>query len=107
MKRNEQIKQAAIGRYGNNGNESQYMLAKIQAFMVGARYADEHPNGSQIKWQTGEPKEDGKYLITVKGKKIVYITTDFWDNREEWTTFLTESVVAWCKLSDIEPYKEE
>lgn len=43
MTRNEQIKEAAIGRYGNNGNESQYMLAKVQAFVVGARYADEHP----------------------------------------------------------------
>ena len=40
MTREEQLKQAAIDRYGNNGNESQYMLGKIQAFMVGARYAD-------------------------------------------------------------------
>jgi len=62
---------------------------------------------STIKWQKGEPEEDGTYLITVKGKKIVYVATDFWDNREEWDTFVTESVVAWCKLSDIEPYKEE
>ena len=61
---------------------------------------------SVIKWQTGEPKEDGKYLITVKGKKV-YVTTDFWDNREEWSDFVTDSVIAWCKLSDIEPYKEE
>lgn len=29
MTRNEQIKEAAIGRYGSNGNESQYMLAKV------------------------------------------------------------------------------
>lgn len=29
MTRNEQIKEAAICRYGNNGNESQYMLAKV------------------------------------------------------------------------------
>ena len=38
---------------------------------------------------------------------MVYVATDFWDNREEWYNFVTESIVAWCKLIDIEPYKEK
>lgn len=103
MTRDEQIKEAAIGRYGNNGNESQYMLAKIQAFMVGGRYADEHPNGSLIKWQTGEPPETGMYLVTVYNK---YIATDYFGYflHDKWRHY-DGHVTAWCKLSDIQPYK--
>lgn len=105
MTRNEQIKEAAIGRYGNNGNESQYMLAKVQAFMVGARYADEHPDGSQIKWQKGKPKEEGVYLVTTifgEVKTSTYIKAKAID-----FGVFSQDVIAWCKLSDIEPYKEE
>ena len=44
MNRNEQIKDFAIQRFGNVGcRESQYMLAKVQACMVGARWADYNP----------------------------------------------------------------
>lgn len=105
MKRNEQIKQAAIGRYGNNGNESQYMLAKVQAFMVGARWADEHPNVSQIKWQKGEPKEDGRYLVTTIYGHVataVKVKDDL-----HYKQVFKEYVKAWCSLNNIEPYKEE
>ena len=55
---------------------------------------------SVIKWRTGEPKDTGRYIITttdgnigacfyVKGKDI-----------------LTDIAIAWCPLSEIEPYKE-
>lgn len=43
MNREEQIKEVAINRFGNNGKESQYMLAKVQAFVVGAKWADANP----------------------------------------------------------------
>ena len=41
MNRDEQIKDFSIQRFGNvGGRESQYMLAKVQACMVGARWTD-------------------------------------------------------------------
>ena len=44
MNRDEQIKDFAIQRFGNvGGRESQYMLAKVQACMVGARWEDYNP----------------------------------------------------------------
>lgn len=55
---------------------------------------------SVIKWQTGTPTKNGKYLVFVYGE----IDITYWDSRFQWTKYL--SVIAWCKLSDIEPYKE-
>lgn len=104
MTRKEQIKDAAIARFGNNGNESQYMLAKVQAFMVGARWADEHPDGNQIKWQTGIPKENGVYLVTMSGG---YVAINWYSNKDVANDYFKYCVIAWCKLSDIEPYKEK
>lgn len=60
---------------------------------------------SIIKWQTGKPKDTGSYLITTINRNVCY---------DYWTVFPTNScwqyhskfdVVAWCKLSDIKPYK--
>ena len=62
---------------------------------------------STIEWQTGEPKEGGYYLITTDSGRI---TTDLWrifPNRSNWEYRNKFEVVAWCKLSDIEPYKEK
>lgn len=57
---------------------------------------------SVIKWQTGEPKENGTYLVsTLDG----FIEVSNWGTCA-WDTQLSDSVIAWCKLSDIEPYKE-
>lgn len=52
MTREEEIKQAAIARYGN---ESQYEIAKKQAFCVGARWADSRP--VYFKGQTDKMQE--------------------------------------------------
>ena len=60
---------------------------------------------SLIKWQTGEPKEEGRYLVTTIDGHIataVMIKDDLHDKY-----FFNQYVKAWCKLSDIEPYKEE
>lgn len=62
---------------------------------------------SVIKWQTGEPKEVGFYLITTANGSIVF---DYWRfslNRSYWGYLNKFDVAAWCKLSNIEPYKEE
>ena len=60
---------------------------------------------SIIKWQTGEPTKDGVYLVTTilgEVKTSTYIKAKAID-----FGFFSQDVVAWCKLSDIEPYKEE
>lgn len=74
---------------------------------------------SVIKWQTGKPKEKGIYLVTYKfgyypiegPLEKVYSTsigTSYWD--DFWFQYDDEAsdckVTAWCKLSDIEPYKK-
>ena len=60
---------------------------------------------SVIKWQTGEPKESGAYLITTNNGQVF---ADYWrifPNRSDWDYRDKFDVKAWCKLSDIEPYK--
>lgn len=64
---------------------------------------------STIKWQTGEPKENGEYLVSLEDGSVC---------RDEWRELYCEDdikcwvynegeVTAWCKLSDIKPYKEK
>lgn len=59
---------------------------------------------SIIKWQTGEPKESGSYLVTLR---FGLIEEDSWNNIIQRWSRNNGEVIAWCKLSDIEPYKEE
>ena len=58
-----------------------------------------------IHWHTGEPKEKGFYLVsTNKG----FVCQGFYNAEMNcWGAALNEIAVAWCKLSDIKPYKEE
>ena len=68
---------------------------------------EENKKYSIIHWHTGEPKESGCYLITTDSGRI---TTDMWrifPNRSSWEYRNKFQVVAWCKLSDVEPYKKE
>lgn len=63
---------------------------------------------SIINWQIGKPKEIGYYLVTLTNNKVDWdeyngITEDELD----WFEHDIDEVIAWCKLSDIEPYKEE
>ena len=61
---------------------------------------------STIKWQTGEPKENGEYLITTNIETVLIA----WWNGTSWligNMSLDIKYKARCKLSDIEPYKEE
>ena len=61
---------------------------------------------SVIKWQTGEPKENGEYLVTtldgIVDYDVVYINSK---GKMSFGNF--DNVLAWCKLSDIEHYKVE
>ena len=62
---------------------------------------------SIIKWQTKEPEVSGSYLVSVKDFNCAFVTTDYWSVlREKWQ-YWDERVIAWRKLSDIKPYKEE
>ena len=61
---------------------------------------------SVIKWQTGEPKETGEYLVTTLDGLVDYdVLYKHSDGYLYWGFY--DNVDAWCKLSDIEPYKEE
>lgn len=66
----------------------------------------------EIQWNTGIPKEEGEYLATIIDGRI---TVDRWlmpfpCNAEDkdisvWD-YYNGKVIAWCKLSDIKPYKD-
>ena len=60
---------------------------------------------SIIRWKTGIPKEEGWYIVT-KSDGIVKLTR-FRPSFEFDIAFFKEFIIAWCKLSEIEPYKEE
>jgi hypothetical protein len=59
---------------------------------------------SVIKWQTGKPKESGSYIVTLR---FGLIEEDSWNNIIQRWSRNNGEVIAWCKLSDIKPYKEE
>lgn len=59
---------------------------------------------STIKWQTGMPKEKGDYLVTLKNGCV--FVDNFGILEKKWFIYNSDFVLAWCKLSDIEPYKE-
>jgi hypothetical protein len=73
MNRDEQIKDFAIMRYGNvGGRESQYMLAKVQACMVGARWADSNPRRLYIVMRCEEHSDYVEKVFVDKDKAIAY-----------------------------------
>lgn len=63
---------------------------------------------SVIKWQTGVPKENGSYLNTGERLYETAIGQTYWDGF--WHNYHDNrsgcKIIAWCKVSDIEPYKE-
>lgn len=65
---------------------------------------------SVIKWQTGEPKEEGCYLVTyqILHEKCIekFIEVTEYEEYGWSNTSASCKVVAWCPLSEIEPYKE-
>jgi hypothetical protein len=60
---------------------------------------------SVIKWHTGEPKETGTYIVTtIEGTVAFSYYQQGFSTDEE---YFKSCIIAWCKLSDIEPYEEE
>lgn len=74
-------------------------------FKLGCSWADKNPNGSRIEWQTGEPKEEGVYLVTTIFGEVK--TSTYMKAKAIDFGVFSQDTVAWCKLSDIEPYKEK
>lgn len=62
---------------------------------------------SIIHWNTGEPKENGSYLVTISGLDSIYVICAVYLHETGWCYRGKEEIIAWCKLSDIKPYKEE
>lgn len=62
---------------------------------------------STIKWQTGDPKEEGAYLLTIDGGSKSFITIGWYSCSTGWLNYTNRLATAWCKLSDIKPCKEE
>ena len=60
---------------------------------------------SVIKWQTGVPKETDNDVITTNDGVVRFFR--FGCKEIVDIEFFEMFVSAWCKLSDIEPYKEE
>ena len=62
---------------------------------------------SVIKWHTGEPKEKGYYLVTYQSLIGATIETALYEEYG-WDIYASDycKVIAWCPLSEIEPYKE-
>lgn len=66
---------------------------------------------SKIRWQTGEPKHDGVYIVTsfdsVQKMNICRILEKVGYRWMNGSMEVREcDIKAWCKLTDIEPYKE-
>lgn len=99
-------------RLDKNTDKEREAICEMESLLVGTMQniswlVGELKCCSKIKWQTGEPKEGGFYLITTATGSIVF---DYWRfslNRHYWGYLNKFDVKAWCKLSDIEPYKEE
>lgn len=73
-----------------------------------AEYLEEYKRGlSAVKWQIGVPKESGMYLVTIKGKYSIFVQCAQFGCLTGWSYFKPEEIIAWCKLSDIKPYKEK
>ena len=111
MDRQKQIEEQArkfVEQYAaSSGLESETANTLKMWYELGAKWADAHQpqDTSLIKWQTDDPKEDGCYLVTVKGTYDIFVSCAYYSHLRGWSHWA--NVLAWCKLSDIKPYKEE
>lgn len=79
-----------------------YWMSKCVSLQQELDIANEKlANASIVHWHTGEPKKKGEYLVNYTDGSIGIADYHYW----KWQ-FYNNRVVAWCKLSDIEPYKE-
>ena len=74
-----------------------------------AEYLEKHLyNSSIVRWQTGEPKEEGDYLTTRKSEDgKTYVCYNFWVDKKWAAVPCDHSItIAWYRIDDLEPYKE-
>ena len=94
MNRDEQIKDFSIQIFGNvGGRESQYMLAKVQACMVGARWADSNPRLLYIVMRCEEHSDYVEKVFVDKDKAIAYCK-QFNSNPREYSRTIEEMEVT-------------
>ena len=100
---------ARLDKDANKENEAIYCM---ESLLVGTMQhiswmVNELKGNSKIQWQTGFPNIEGEYLVTEDNGNI---TVDYWcvlEHYQYWAQHRDDEIMAWCKLSDIEPYKEE
>lgn len=87
-------------------DDIKYWVAKCASLQQEVDVLNEKlANASVIKWQTGEPTKTGRYLIYTIDDGMQF---DNWSTfLKQWSTYYNNEVTAWCKLSDIEPYKNK
>lgn len=64
---------------------------------------------SIIKWNKGTPNTEGNYLVVTDKKEVTYDYLIVWNDIKDgqfvkktvWRNHQKESVIAWCKVSDI------
>lgn len=64
---------------------------------------------SVVNWRIGTPTEKGHYITTreIKRSGKRYVRLNIWRD-DKWQMNILDGsiVVAWCPVSEIEPYKE-
>lgn len=61
-------------------------------------------NKNIIEWQTGVPDTNCSCVVTIEINGKRKVASEYFDVIFGWRNYNT--IIAWCKLSDIEPYKE-
>lgn len=58
---------------------------------------------SIIHWQTGEPQESGTYLVCTANEYVDVFYFELTSKTHK--DIFNRVVIAWCKLTDINPYR--
>ena len=67
---------------------------------------------SSFVWQTGEPKKEGNYIVSLSGGVVAFDELYGYECIKDsevhieytWRHNFPDTVIAWCKLSDVKPY---
>lgn len=52
-----------------------------------------------VKWRTGLPREEGRYLVQIYSGGI---DIDYYDIERGWDSYLKGDILRWTKLSELE-----
>lgn len=102
-------------RLDKNTDKEHEAICEMESLLVGTMQniswlVGELKGCSKIKWNTEEPKDVGEYLVVFEYEDgHTEIQTATWSKAMRGFRHYDGNVrysLAWCKLSDIEPYKE-